>query len=97
MDDYKKALIDAIDVKIKETSTLLLDPELEKMAEEELKELNQQKDQILGNFNDKDTNEKNEDSLDGRDIIFQVSKKYMHKPNPSILILKNKYATMVLI
>lgn len=69
MDDYRQALIDAIDKKIEETTSLLLDPDMKEMAEEELKELNSQKNQILGNFG----SESSEDSLDERNIILQVS------------------------
>jgi len=72
MDEYKKALINSIDEKIKETSNLLNDPELTEMAQEELDELNTQKNQILGNYEAKNSDE-NEDSLDQRDIILQVS------------------------
>lgn len=72
MDDYKKALINSIDEKIIETTKLLIDPELSEMAEVELEELNTQKNQILGNYETKNT-EEDEDSLDERDIILQVS------------------------
>lgn len=71
MDDYRKALIEAIDAKIADTTSLLSDPAFKEMAEEELKELNKQKDQIMGNFGSSD--EDDEDSLDNRDIILQVS------------------------
>lgn len=72
MDDYRKALIDAIDVKIRQTSDLLSDPAFKEMAEEELKELTRQKDQIMGNFTE-ESSDQSEDSLDNRDIILQVS------------------------
>lgn len=73
MEDYRKALIDAIDVKIRKTSELLSDPGLKEMAEEELKELNTQKNQIMGNFSEGNSGESDEDSLDNRDIIIQAS------------------------
>lgn len=73
MDDYRKVLIESIDAKIKETTSLLSDPGLKEMAEEELKELNKQKDQILGNFSSNVNSEGDESSLDDRDIIIQVS------------------------
>lgn len=73
MDDYRKTLIESIDEKIKQTTSLLSDPDLKEMAEEELKELNKQKDQILGNYNSGKTSSSPEESLDKRDIILQVS------------------------
>lgn len=72
MDDYRQALIDAIDRKIEETTSLLADPDLKDMAEEELKELNNQKAQILGNYGENQTDD-SEDSLDERNIILQIS------------------------
>ncbi|KKQ34673.1 MAG: Peptide chain release factor 1, partial [Microgenomates group bacterium GW2011_GWA2_37_6] len=45
--------------------------ELKEMAEEELSELNKQKDQIMGDFQNQTENE--EGSLDDRDIILEVS------------------------
>jgi len=71
MDDYRQALIDAIDKKIAETTSLLTDPDMKQMAEEEIAQLNLQRNQILGNFNEK--NEDSEDSLDERNIILQAS------------------------
>ena len=71
MDDYRKNLINSIDEKIKETTTLLNDPEFKEMAEIELKELENQKDQILGNF--KSEEEENDNSIDNRNIILEIS------------------------
>lgn len=71
MDDYRKALIDAIDAKIADTSLLLSDPDFKEMAEQELLELGKQKEQILGNFEEERSDEEN--SLDERNIILQVS------------------------
>lgn len=72
MDDYRIALIEALDKKIQDTSLLLTDPDLKEMAELELLELKKQKDQIMGNY--ENTSEENsEDSLDERNIILQVS------------------------
>ncbi len=72
MDNYKKTLIDALDKKIEETTSLLSDSALSEMAKEELEELNKQKNQILGNF-DKSPDTSEEDTLDNRDVILQVS------------------------
>ncbi len=71
MDDYRKALIEALDNKIEDTTQLLNDPELSEMAKSELEELNKQKNQIMGNFSEEQTGE--EESLDERNIILQVS------------------------
>lgn len=71
MDDYRKALIEAIDNKIADTTSLLSDPAFKEMAEEELKELNRQKDQIMGNF--ESSEDESEDSLDERNVILQSS------------------------
>ena len=71
MDDYRRALIEALDKKIEETSLLLNDPQLSEMAKIELEELNKQKNQIMGNFSERQTGD--EDSLDERNIILQVS------------------------
>ena len=70
MDNYRRALIDAIDKKIAETTHLLSDPELKEMADAELIELNKQRNQIMGNFGGKQTEE---EALDNRNIILQVS------------------------
>ncbi len=70
MDDYRKALIEAIDAKIEETTSLLNDPAFKEMAEEELKELNKQKDQIMGNY---ESDDEDSDSLDERNVILEVS------------------------
>jgi peptide chain release factor 1 len=71
MDDYRKALIDAITAKIDQTTELLKDPDLKEMAEAELADLNKQKDQIMGNFKEQTDNE--EDSLNERNVILQAS------------------------
>jgi peptide chain release factor 1 len=70
MDDYKKVLSDELDRKIEETSLLLSDPDLKELAEKELEELNKQKMQITGNFEDPGKSE--EDSLDDRNVILEV-------------------------
>lgn len=71
MDDYRNALIEAIDKKIADTTSLLQDPAFSEMAEEELRELNKQKDQIMGNYESDEDN--SEDSLDERNVIVQSS------------------------
>src|SRR3989344_5075988 len=71
MDDYRKALVESLDKKIEDTTLLLSDPELKEMAELELAELNKQKNQIMGNFGQAQSDE--EDSLDERNTILQIS------------------------
>jgi peptide chain release factor 1 len=71
MDDYRKALIEAIDKKIADTTLLLEDPDFSEMAKEELEELNRQKAMVTGDYDD--AAEDDEDSLDDRNIILQVS------------------------
>lgn len=70
MDNYRTALIEVLDKKIEETTHLLDDPELKEMAEIELAQLIKQKDLIMGNFGGE---QPNEDSLDERNIILEVS------------------------
>lgn len=72
MDDYRKALIESIDAKIKDTTSLLVDPAFKEMAEEELRQLNKQREQILGNY-ESESEEVNDDSIDSRNVILQVS------------------------
>jgi peptide chain release factor 1 len=71
MDDYRKAIISALDKKIADTTSLLSDPSFKEMAEEELKELNRQRDQIMGNYESEEDD--SEDGLDQRNIIIQSS------------------------
>lgn len=71
MDDYRRALIEALDKKITETSLFLEDPDFSEMAKLELVELNKQKGQIMRNY--QDSSRENEGSLDERNIILQVS------------------------
>jgi peptide chain release factor 1 len=72
MDDYRKALIEAIDAKIEETTKLLFDPQFKDLAEIEIHDLNVQKDQIFGNF-ESSKNPESEDTLDNRNVILQIS------------------------
>jgi len=71
MDDYRKALIEALDKKIADTTSLLVDPQLKEMAEIELAELNKQRDLIMGNYESEVSED--DDSLDQRNIILQSS------------------------
>lgn len=69
--DYREQLINDIDKKIEDTSLLLNDPEMKEMAQQEIAELNKQKNQIMGNF--EDSGNDSDGSLDDRNIILQVS------------------------
>jgi peptide chain release factor 1 len=71
MDDYRKALIESIDAKILETTSLLNDPDFKEMAEQELIELNKQKAQIMGNYNENENDD--DESLDDKNVILQTS------------------------
>lgn len=73
MDDYKKNLIDSIDAKIKDTTSLLSDPEMKRMAEEEIAELENQKKIILGDFDSNTDDGSKKSDIDNRDIILEVS------------------------
>ena len=70
MDDYRKSLIEDLDKKIEEVKALLSDPSMEELAKTEIQNLEDQKNQILGNF--QNANPNREDSLDDRDIIFEI-------------------------
>ena len=69
MDDYRKSLIDSLDKKIEEAKNLLDDPSLKELAEEEIRELENQKKQILGDF--KETSGDSSD-LDSRNLILEI-------------------------
>ena len=70
MDDYRQSLIQDLDKKIEEAKTLLSDPSMADLAKYEIQNLELQKGQILGNFSK--PGEDLEESLDDRDIIFEV-------------------------
>ena len=70
MDDYRKSLIDDLDKKIEETKALLSDPSMADLAKQEIQNLEDQRNQILGNF--QNTSQNSEESLDDRDIIFEI-------------------------
>lgn len=69
MDDYRKSLIDSLDKKIEEAKNLLEDPSLKELAEEEIKQLENQKKQILGDF--KETSG-DSSGLDSRNLILEI-------------------------
>ena len=70
MDDYRKSLIDDLDKKIEEVKSLLSDPSMADLAKQEIEALEAQKNQVQGNF--QNTSQNSEESLDDRDIIFEI-------------------------
>lgn len=71
MEDYRQIQINDLDKKIEETKILLSDPLLSEMASEEIKKLENQKQEILATYQ---SNEENSgDDLDERNVIIQVS------------------------
>lgn len=71
MDSYKEDLLADINRKIEETTSLLSDPALKEMAEAEIADLEKQKAQIEGNWQNTQEDSE-EDSLDNRDVILEV-------------------------
>lgn len=67
--DYREIQIAEIDQKIEETRTLLDDPELSAMAEEEIKQLEEQKAAILATMQPDESGS----DLDARNAILEVS------------------------
>lgn len=72
MDDYRKVQLAELDRKIEETKTLLQDPSMASLAQEEINSLEQQKQDILATYQ-KDTNETSGGDLDERNVILQIS------------------------
>lgn len=70
MDDYRLIQLKQLDDKIKDTETLLNDPQLTQLAQKELEELKNQKKQLEDSLNPP-KNEK-EEGLDNRNIILEV-------------------------
>lgn len=72
MDDYRKVQIAELDRKIEETKTLIEDPSMASLAQEEINSLEQQKQDILATY-EKDTNDNSSGDLDERNVILQIS------------------------
>lgn len=72
MDDYRKVQIAELDRKIEETKTLLQDPSMASLAQEEINSLEQQKQDILVTY-EKDTSDNSGGDLDERNVILQIS------------------------
>ncbi len=72
MDDYRKVQIAELDRKIEETKTLIEDPSMANLAQEEIDSLEQQKQDILATYEKNTSNNSNGD-LDERNVILQIS------------------------
>lgn len=71
MDDYRKVQIAELDVQIEEAKTLLSDPLLGKLAQEEIAELEAQKKKLEEEI--AATQKSPEDDLDSRDVIMDIN------------------------
>jgi peptide chain release factor 1 len=69
MNDYRYTQIEELDKQIEETKLLLSDPDMAPMAEEEIKRLEEEKQQIESSF---ESEENEEDSLDERNVILEM-------------------------
>ena len=72
MDDYRYTLITELEKKIEETKALLIDPQLEELANQEITELEKQK-KIIEQSIESTYGDEEEVSLDERNIIFEQS------------------------
>src|SRR5438105_264495 len=70
MTDYRLTQIQELHKLIEETKTLLNDPSLADMAVQEINQLEEQKKQLEESI--KDSQEKNEESFDERNVILEV-------------------------
>lgn len=71
MDDYRKVQIAELEARIEEAKTLLSDPLLGKLAQEEIDDLEQQKNNLEDEI--KASQKAPEDSLDERDVIMDIN------------------------
>lgn len=71
MEDYRQVQINDLDKKIEETKLLLSDPQLAELAKTEIADLEKQKEEILNTYSQ--TLDSNENSLDERSVLIQVS------------------------
>jgi peptide chain release factor 1 len=72
MDDYRQVQIAELDKKIEETKALLSDPDLAELATKEIEDIETQKQAILATY-ENENNETKSESLDERNVIFEVS------------------------
>ncbi len=72
MEDYRQIQINELDKKIEETKLLLSEPQLAEMAKEEIKNLEQRKQDILATYQ-VGNEEPSSENLDNRNVIIQIS------------------------
>lgn len=75
MDDYRQVQLNDLDKKIEETKTLLLDPEMAELAQQEIDNLEQQKLEILKTYENAkaEVDSDDDDTLEERNALVQVS------------------------
>jgi peptide chain release factor 1 len=73
MNDYRQFQIEELDRKIEETKTLLSDPSMSSLAAEEIKNLEQQKQDILSTLQQQAPTKQSEEGLNQRNVILEVS------------------------
>lgn len=72
MEDYRQVQIAELDKKIEETKALLLDPQMRDLAEEELQNLEAQKQSILATY-ETNSNDETASDIDQRNVIIEIS------------------------
>ncbi len=72
MDDYRYIQLAQLDEKIAETKSLLEDPALKDLAEQELKDLEEQKRLLEMSFNSSSQEASEKDSFDNRNVILEI-------------------------
>lgn len=73
MNDYRQFQIEELDRKIEETKSLLSDPSMSELAAEEIKNLEQQKQEILSTLEQQSPTTQGEEGLNERNVILEVS------------------------
>lgn len=73
MNDYRQFQIEELDRKIEETKSLLSDPSMSELAAEEIKNLEQQKQEILSTLEQQSPATQGEEGLNERNVILEVS------------------------
>lgn len=71
MNDYRYTQIQELEQKIEEAKQLLVDPAMAELAQEEIQELEKQKQEIEESI--KDSSNKNEESYDAKNILLELS------------------------
>lgn len=71
MNDYRYVQIEELDKKIEEARTLLTDPSMAELAQEEISDLETQKQSLLDSIKQSEENNQNDD-LDNRNVILEI-------------------------